>query len=131
VPYTGDVDVHQVLPGLLGYLVRSVAEREDARVRDDGVEATQLRHALVHGMLQCLGVAHVGLRGHDPPVAFLYLPYRLVEVLMRGSGVEGPHAVDLRAEVDSDDVRALLGEPDRVAAPLSSCRAGDERDLAF
>jgi hypothetical protein len=38
---------------------------------------------------------------------------------------------DLVAEVDRDYVRALLGQPDRVTAPLTPRRPGNERDLAL
>jgi len=33
--------------------------------------------------------------------------------------------------IDGDDIGALLGEPDGVAAALPACRAGDESDLAL
>jgi hypothetical protein len=39
--------------------------------------------------------------------------------------------IDLLAQVDGDDVRALLGQPDRVAAALAAGRTGDERDLTL
>ena len=35
------------------------------------------------------------------------------------------------ADVDGDDVGALLGEPDRVTAALPARRSGDESDLAL
>ena len=35
------------------------------------------------------------------------------------------------AEVDRDDVGALFGQPDRVAAALPARRAGDECDLSL
>ena len=35
------------------------------------------------------------------------------------------------ADVDGDDVGALLGQPHRVAAALAARGAGDERDLAL
>ncbi len=33
------------------------------------------------------------------------------------------------AEVDRDDVGALFGQPDRMAAALTTCGAGDECDF--
>ena len=54
-------------------------------------------------------------------------------VSARSSGVasERRRVVEGRADVDGDDVGALLRQPDRVAAALASRRAGDERDLSF
>ena len=43
-----------------------------------------------------------------------------------GSGV----CLDVPTDVDRDDVGALLGQPDRMAAALPARRAGDERHLA-
>jgi hypothetical protein len=39
--------------------------------------------------------------------------------------------VDLTADVGRDDVRALLGQPHRVAAALAARGTGDEGDLAL
>ena len=54
---------------------------------------------------------------------------RLRQVLRRRQRVV--HAVERLADVDGDDVGALLGQPDRVAAALTARRARDECDLAF
>ena len=53
----------------------------------------------------------------------------LLQVLGRGQriGVR----LDLPADVDRDDVRALLGHAHRVGAALAPRRAGDERDFAL
>jgi hypothetical protein len=74
-------------------------------------------------------VPHVGLPGDDPPVQRLDLLGRLGQVLRRGHRIA--HAADLGADVDRDDVRALLRQPDGVRPALAAGRAGDEGDLAF
>ena len=87
--------------------------------------ATPASNACLHR----LSVAHVGLGGDDAPVERLDLLDRLLQVLGRRHRVG--HARDLRADVDRDDVSALLGESDGVAAALAARGAGDEGDLAF
>src|SRR5260370_33481419 len=54
---------------------------------------------------------------------------RLVKIGPRGHRVR--HVRHVGADVDADDVGALLGEADGVAAPLPTTHAGDEGDLAF
>jgi hypothetical protein len=75
------------------------------------------------------GVAHVGLLGDDAPVQRLDLQRSLGQVRRRRHRVG--HRVDLRTDVDGDDVRSVARQPDRVAAALAARRAGDEGDLAF
>ena len=53
---------------------------------------------------------------------------RLLEVLV-GAQLVG-HDLEVLADVDSDDVRALLGTHDRVRAALPAGGAGDEDDPA-
>src|SRR6202020_3613855 len=53
----------------------------------------------------------------------------LLHVLRRGQRVR--IRLDLLHQVDGDDVRALLGQPDGVAAALAAGGTGDERDFAF
>ena len=53
----------------------------------------------------------------------------LGEVLRGGQRVRV--RLDLLADVDGDDVGALLGQPDGVAAALTARGAGDEGDLSF
>jgi hypothetical protein len=76
-----------------------------------------------------LGVTDIGLRGEDSVVERLDLLGRLGEIVRGGHGVR--HGADLLADVDGDDVGALLGEPDGMAAALPACRAGDECDFAL
>jgi hypothetical protein len=71
----------------------------------------------------------VSLAGDDPPVQGLDFLHGLGQVLACRHRVR--HGADLVAEVDRDDVRALLRQPNRVAAALAPHRAGDEGDLAL
>src|SRR5437868_15460767 len=54
--------------------------------------------------------------------------HRLREVLGRGHRVA--HGLDLRAEVEPDDLAPLLGQTHRVGASLATSSAGDEGHLA-
>ena len=85
--------------------------------------------ALLECRLQGAGVTHVDL-GCDDPLARLLDELRgLFEVLRRGHRVADRREV--LTSVDRDDVGALLGEPDRVAAALPACCAGDECDFSL
>jgi hypothetical protein len=127
VPHTGQVGVDHVLPALLGQLLGS-ADTADAGVGRDDVQPAQLGHPVVECLLQCAVVADVGLAGDDPAVQRLDFLDGLGEVVWCRHR-EG-HRGDLCCQVDGDDVRALLGEPDRVAAALAARRAGDEGDFS-
>ena len=74
-------------------------------------------------------VADVGLPGEDAPVQRLDRPHRLGE-LLRGAHLVA-HRLQLGADVDRDDVGALLRQPDRVAPTLAAGGSGDEGDLAL
>jgi hypothetical protein len=128
VPDAGEVHVDHVPPDLLVHLVGG-REAGDAGVAAHDVEPPELGHALVEGGLERAVVAHVGLGGDDPPVQRFHLLDRLGQVV--GGGHRDGDRLDLLADVDGDDVGALLGEPDRVAAALPSGGSGDERDLPF
>ena len=83
----------------------------------------------VDRVLQCVEVADVDLGGHDPAVERFDEVCGLGEILGRGARFRC--ALDMPTDIDRDDVGALLGQPDRVAAALPERRAGDEGDLAF
>jgi hypothetical protein len=87
----------------------------------------QLRHPLVDRPAERRRVAHVRRARHHAPPHGSDALHGLREVV--GSREPVLHRVGLRADVDRDDVGALLREPDRVAATLPARRAGDERDL--
>lgn len=128
-PDAGQVDVDHVAPGLLVHGVQAGAVAAEARVGTDDVEPAELGDALVDGGLERVVVAYVRLHGVDAPPQLLHLVDRLVEILGRRHGERD--AVELLADVDRDDVGAFFGETDRMAAALSSRRAGDEGDLSF
>src|SRR5215470_15164888 len=73
-------------------------------------------------------VTDVGLHRHNPAAVLAHQGRGLLEVRERGALVrDGLHR---RADVDRDDVRTLLGEPDRLGASLTASGAGDQGHLA-
>jgi hypothetical protein len=100
----------------------------DAGVGHDDVQASELRHPGREHALQISRLAHVAGLRHDAAIQGLDEPNRLLEVGRRGARVRG--AGDLGAQVERDDVGAILGQPDRVAAPLAAGSPGHERDLS-
>ena len=78
---------------------------------------------------QRAAVADVGHLGDDPPVELLHQAGGLGQVGLGRHRVRD--GLDLRAQVNRDDVRALLRQPYRVAAALAARGAGDQRYLAL
>src|ERR1700677_834624 len=74
-------------------------------------------------------VAHVGLDRDDSAIERLDGLDRLGQVIRRAHRVRD--TFNLAADVYGDDVGALLRQPNRVTASLSTCRACNERDLAI
>nr|WP_281174621.1 metalloregulator ArsR/SmtB family transcription factor [Cryptosporangium arvum] len=97
-------------------------------VHVDDVDRSERGLTLAHRGFQRGQVTHVGRPRDDAPVERFDQPDRFGQVV--GPSHRIPHRADLAAEIDRDDVRALLGEPDRVTAALPPCGTGDERDLA-
>ena len=91
-------------------------------------EPAELGHPVVDRGLQGTGVPHVGRCGHDPPVQGLHRLDRLGQLGLGRQRVA--HRVVVPADVDRDDLGALLGEPDRVRPALPPRGPGDEGDLA-
>jgi hypothetical protein len=85
--------------------------------------------AAVHRGLQCGEVTNVDFGGHDPAVQSFDQVGGFSEVIRCGRRNAGVVA-DRSADVDRDDVGALLRQSDRVAAALAARRTGDERDLS-
>jgi hypothetical protein len=101
----------------------------DARVGRHDVQPAELADAVIDGGFDGSIVAYVGLGRDDPAVQRLDSLDGLREIVRCRHRLG--HRVNLAAQVDGDDVRAFLREPDRVAAALAACRAGDECDFAF
>ncbi len=102
----------------------------DAGLRDDDVDLAEFGEALIERSLEFGGFADIGLDGDDAAPGLLDQFGGLFEILGRRHLVAD--GVDVLAQVDSDDVGALFGQPQGVAAPpLPACRTGDEGDLAW
>ena len=114
-------DVH--LPGAGG-------PGDDPRVTAHDVQPpAELGDPLADRRLDRREIPHVRAAGDDPPVQRLDLLDRLGQIVRSGHRVGD--AADLGADVDRDDVGALLGQPDGVRPPLPPGRAGDEGDLTL
>ena len=96
-------------------------------IGEDEIEPAEFGDAVGHRRLEPFEVPDVTLLGHDAPTGLLDEVDRLVEILASRHRIGD--AVDLIAQVERDDVGALLGEPDRVRAALTPGRARDEDDL--
>ena len=97
----------------------------DAGVGDHDVEVPELRHAVGHHLGQAVEVPDVELGGQNGGAGLLHQPHRLGQVVVGGERVDD--GVQILTAVDSDDVGALLGQPDGVGPSLTACRTGDER----
>ena len=128
-PHTAQVDVDRLVPALLRHLVQLGAGGPDTRVGNDDVETTQLFDAAVHRRLQRVVIPHIDFGGTDAAIQVLDHVGGLGEIFWGRPGRR--RALKGLADVDGDDVGALFGQPNRVAAALTARRAGDERDLAF
>src|SRR6201997_2289078 len=130
LPDARQVYVDHFLPVVFGGLVQRVAAIADARVGHDDVQPAQLLHAVVHRGFQRVVIADIDFGREDPAVQALDQVGGLGQVLgrrCRDGGV--PH--DRLTDVDGDDVGAFLGQPHRMTAALTACRAGDKSDLAL
>jgi hypothetical protein len=120
------VGVEHVRPGLQR---RLALHRGDPGLRHHDVQPAQLGEARLQRLAELGPLAHVGLHRHDAPVLRFDQADRLLQVVRAGQRVLD--RVDVVAQVDRDDVGALLGQPHRVAAALAARRARDEGDLAL
>src|SRR5882757_7160134 len=127
VPHADQVRVDDVAEGSVRVGL-GTASRCDPGVGQNDVDRAELGDARCEGPLERSAVPDVGADGVDAPVECLDLAGRLGEVLRPGHRVVD--RIDLAGDVDGDDVRAFLGEPDRMAAALAAGSAGDEGDLA-
>ena len=107
----------------------SQRHRKNARVGHDDVEAPEFGDAPLDGGAQLIARADVGLDGYRTPAGLLDKGHGLLEVLAAGQRVR--IAVDRPADIDNHDIRAFFSQPHRMAAPLTSARASDQRNLSF
>ena len=129
LPHPAEIDVDGFFPDVLAHFVQLDAGGADAGVGHDDVQPAQLLDPAVDGGLQRVVVTDVDLVRDDAAVE----AFDLSAVSARSSGVAAGAVESLErpADVDGDDVGALLGQPDRVAAALPARRAGDECNLAL
>ena len=127
VHHTEQIDVGGIDEvGRMGVAQR---HRQNPGIGHDDVEASEVRDARLERVAQFGALPHVGLAGDDASIQFLDRPLGLRQVLGRAQRVVV--RVDLPADVDGDDVGALLRHPNGVRSALSACRPGDEGDLAL
>jgi hypothetical protein len=112
------------------HLVQRHAGSADAGVGHDDVQPAQLLDAAVDGRLERVEVTDVDFGGHDAAIERLDQVRGLGEVLGRRRR-DRVVVDDGPADVDGDDVGALLRQPDRVAASLTARGARDESNLAL
>ena len=128
VPRPDDVDVDHRAELLLGELPQEPVGA-DAGVCDDDVEAAELRPRPRRPRPAARPCPSCRPEGDDPASELLDELDGLGEVVLRGALVA--HRRERLADVDGDDVGALLGQPDRLGAALTPCRTRDERDFAL
>ena len=106
--HAGEVDVDDVAPAVGARL-----HRRDTGVGDDDVEPAEfVEPGLQRGGQRSL-IANIGLPRHDSGAGVLDELDRGGEIVGRGHRIG--HRRDLVADVDRDDVRAVGGQPDRLA----------------
>ena len=125
-----DPDEHDVEaePQRFGGIALVGIGQHHAGVGDDGVDVTELFNARVERLLQGSIVADVRLAEKHFLPGLFHQASRLLEVLVAAQLVG--HDLKVFTDVDSDDVRTLLGAHDRVRATLPAGGAGDEDDPA-
>src|SRR6185312_15771552 len=96
-------------------------------VRQDDVHPAELGESGVEDFLDLSKVAHVGLLGNDLSTGFLHQANGLVEVGYAGARIRSRGR--LTTDVETDDVRTLTRQRQRVGAPLTASHSRDERDL--
>ncbi len=97
----------------------------DSGVRDDHVQSAQFIDGSVDRFPKLVEMPNVGGRGNHAAAEGADLTFRFVKVFWGGRVVR--HVIGKRSsEINGDDVRAFVGQPDRMHAPLPSRRAGDQ-----
>ena len=102
---------------------------EYAGIGQNDVDATELGGAAIRCRVKSMDVTDVRHLDDTTTSGLFNQPLGLVEVLARRQVVG--HRIDLRTDVDRDDVGAILGQSDRVRPPLAPRCPGDEGDLSL
>src|SRR5690606_11328714 len=123
-------DSDHVGPIFLAGLVECFTTVSDAGVGDDDVQPAEFLDSVVDHLLQGVEVADVDLRGDDTAIESLDQFGCLGEVF-GGRRRDGAPLGDGAADVDGDDVGALLGEFHSVTSTLTARSARDESYFSF
>jgi hypothetical protein len=122
------VDVDGGPPVLLGQFPGFDHRAHDTGVGDHDVQPAELGRSAADCRLHRGELTDVGLHRDDPAAVLAHQRRGLLQVRERRPLVrDGLHRL---ADVDRDDVRPLLGEPDRLGASLPASGTGDEGHLA-
>ena len=103
-----------------------VTDRHHSGVGDDDVDIAERVDPGLHCGFQLRQIANIGDSRCSPASGGLDQPYGLVEIGLGAQRVR--NSVDIRADVDGDDVGTLLGERDGVATTLPPGGAGHYGD---
>ena len=114
VEHASEIDVHRVDERAGDVFL----DRQDAGVGADDVEASELGDPRLDGCSQLVTLADIRLEREDPLARRFDLSDGVVHVVLRPQRVA--NRVDRIEEIDGDDVRPLLREPDAVALALSA-----------
>jgi len=125
VPHALEVGVDDRVEHRFGAGVR-VTDRHHSGVGDDDVDIAERVDPGLHCGFQLRQIANIGDSRCSPASGGLDQPYGLVEIGLGAQRVR--NSVDIRADVDGDDVGTLLGERDGVATTLPPGGAGHYRE---
>ena len=99
-------------------------QRQNPGIGHHRCQLAELGNALAEGLIELLAVAHVGLDCHAAPARFLDDPLGLHEIVPAGHRIRV--GLDVLADVNGDDIRALSGLQRRVSSPLTAAGPRDE-----
>ncbi len=128
-PRARQVHVDHGVPLFVGQLPEP-PPAQHARVRDEDVQPRELLDAVGHHLTQRGAVADIDLTRQDLPACGLDATDRLAQVL-GGRQRVGDRRRHRPADVDRDDVGAVVGKPYRVRSALAPGGAGDECDASL
>lgn len=104
------------------------AERTDTGVRHDDMQSAQLPYRLGKCCFESGAITDVDTRRHHLLPGLFHQSSRFLQIGWTGEWVFV--AGDVCAQIEGDDVRALLRETDGVTAPLTSSSAGHQHHFS-